>query len=87
MNTIAFFNLSTNVESTMVEHTLTDIIGDNTNLDVDAKYKLIREFCAKHNVYWWQQQYKSTPLKRLLCGQADALGHTSVFIETWGLVD
>jgi len=86
MNTIAFFNLSTNVESTMVEYTLTDIIGDN-NLDVDATYALIREFCAKHNVYWWQQQYKSTPLKRLLCGQADALGHDAVFIETWGLVD
>jgi len=86
MNTIAFFSLNTNAESSMTEYTLEDIIGDNTNLDVDAKYKLIREFCAKNNVYWWQQKYKSTPLRRLLCGQADALGHTAVFIETLGLI-
>ena len=86
MNTIAFFSLVTDAESTMTEYTLNDIVGDNTNLSTDATYALIREFCAKNNVFWWQQTYKSTPLRRLICGQADMLGHTAVFIETLGLI-
>lgn len=91
MNTIAFFSLNNNVESTMTEYTLADIISQSgyssSDLDTEATYAIIRKFCAKNNVYWWQQKYNSVPMRRLICGQAEDAGKTAVFIETFGLVD
>lgn len=90
MNTIAFFSLNNNVESTMVEYTLADIISQSgyssSDLDTDTTYAIIRKFCAQHNVYWWQQQYNSVPMRRLICGQAEDAGKDGVFIETFGLI-
>lgn len=73
--------------ATMVEYTLSDIYamqGITEKMEFFAEGTMLREFCAKNNVYFWCGEKPLGGISmNTICNEAVDQGFTAVYVECY----